>query len=133
MAEPRLNIMDTRCILIIDDEEDIREVTQLTLELEGGWQVLTAESGRKGVDLARFHHPDAILLDVMMPDMDGLMTARVLQEFPDTQSIPVLLLTAKGAAEIIEDFQGIGIAAAISKPFDPLQLVPQIKQLLAWT
>jgi CheY-like chemotaxis protein len=125
--------MDTRCILIIDDEEDIRDVTQLTLELEGGWTVLTAESGRQGVDLARFHHPDAILLDVMMPDMDGLMTAKVLQEFPDTQSIPVLLLTAKGATEIIENFQGIGIAAAISKPFDPLQLVPQIKQILAWT
>ncbi|OAB58947.1 two-component system response regulator [Phormidium willei BDU 130791] len=125
--------MDTRCILIIDDEEDIRDVTQLTLELEGGWTVLTAESGRQGVDLARFHHPDAILLDVMMPDMDGLMTAKVLQEFPDTQSIPVLLLTAKGATEIIENFQGIGITAAISKPFDPLQLVPQIKQILAWT
>lgn len=125
--------MDTRCILIIDDEEDIRDVTQLTLELEGGWKVLTAESGRQGVDLARFHHPDAILLDVMMPEMDGLMTAKVLQKFPDTQSIPVLLLTAKGAAEIVERFRGIGIAAAISKPFDPLQLVPQIKQLLDWT
>ncbi|USR90370.1 response regulator [Phormidium yuhuli AB48] len=124
--------MTTRCILIIDDEEDIREVTQLTLELEGGWKVLAACSGSEGVNLARFHHPDAILLDVMMPEMDGLMTAKVLQEFPDTQPIPVLLLTAKGATEVMDKFQDIGITATISKPFDPLQLVPRIKQLLHW-
>ncbi|MCC5896323.1 MAG: response regulator [Phormidium sp. BM_Day4_Bin.17] len=124
--------MKTRCILIIDDEEDIREVTQLTLELEGGWQVLAASSGSEGVNLARFHHPDAILLDVMMPEIDGLMTAKILQNFPDTQPIPVLLLTAKGATEVMDKFQDLGITATISKPFDPLQLVPQIKQLLAW-
>lgn len=122
----------SKCILIIDDEEDIREVTQLTLELEGGWKVLTASSGREGIELAAKSTPDAILLDVMMPDMDGFATAKALLENPDTQSIPVVFLTAKGASEYPENWQDFGITAAISKPFDPMALVSQISGALNW-
>ncbi|MBP0000552.1 MAG: response regulator [Cyanobacteria bacterium SID2] len=121
-----------RCILIIDDEEDIREVTQLTLELEGGWDVLTASSGMEGIALAERERPDAILLDVMMPDMDGIATIGGLKDNPQTRSIPVLFLTAKGQSDALEEWLELGVTATISKPFNPLQLVSQIRQILRW-
>jgi CheY-like chemotaxis protein len=80
-------------ILIIDDEDDIREVAQVALELVGGWTVLSARSGAEGLAMALEEKPDAILLDVMMPDMDGTATFRQLQAHFETEQIPVLLLT----------------------------------------
>lgn len=82
-------------VLIVDNEPHIREVTQLALELVAGWQVLTAGSGQEAIATATVEHPDAILLDVMMPDMDGLTTFGKLQEDPATKPIPVILLTAQ--------------------------------------
>ena len=87
--------MSVRRVLVIDDEEDIREVARLSLELVGQYQVLTASSGRDGLDSARSHRPDAILLDVMMPDMDGPAALAELRADPSTRDIPVLFLTAK--------------------------------------
>ncbi|MGC9502250.1 response regulator [Baaleninema sp.] len=121
-----------RRILIVDDEQDIREVTQIVLELEGGWEVVTASSGSEGIAAAERDRPDAILLDVMMPDMDGLETLKQLRQNPDTQSIPVLFLTAKGQGKTLPEWEALGIAAAIAKPFDPLKLVPQICGILNW-
>lgn len=85
----------TKKILVIDNEEYIQEVTKICLETVAGWEVLTAGSGLEGIDKAKAYEPDAILLDVMMPDMDGLTTLEKLQANPTTQKIPVIFLTAK--------------------------------------
>ncbi len=117
-------------ILIIDDEEDIREVAQLTLESVGGWEVFTAESGIEGLKLAEIEKPDAILLDVMMPDMDGIATFQELQANPATQSIPVILLTAKVQSSDQRRFAELGVQGLIAKPFNPMMLNDQLTQLL---
>ncbi len=125
--------MTGRRILIIDDEDDIREVVQLTLEAVGGWEVSTAGSGREGLLLAEAEQPDAILLDVMMPDMDGLATFQKLQANPATQHIPVILLTAKAQSADWQRFAIAGVTAMIAKPFDPLNLTNQVAEALRWS
>ncbi len=82
-------------ILIVDDEEDICQVVQASLEEFGGWQTVLAHSGQEGLTLAQAEHPDAILLDVSMPEMDGFEMFETLQGNPATQQIPVILLTSK--------------------------------------
>jgi CheY-like chemotaxis protein len=119
-------------ILIIDDEEDIREVAALSLETVAGWTVVTANSGAQGLARAIEHQPDAILLDVMMPGMDGPTTFRELRKNPATASIPVLLLTAKVQASDQRRFADLGVQAILFKPFDPLTLSQQISKILGW-
>ncbi|ARV59705.1 two-component system response regulator [Nostocales cyanobacterium HT-58-2] len=125
--------MIAKCILIIDDEEDIREVAQLTLETIGGWQVFTAESGLEGLQLAEAEKPDVILLDVMMPEMDGLTTFAKLQANPLTQNIPVILLTAKVQSTDQRRFAELGVTGMIAKPFDPMTLTDQLTETLGWS
>jgi len=120
-------------ILIIDDEDDIREVAALSLETVAGWQVFVANSGREGLARAAEHRPDAILLDVMMPGMDGPTTFRELRKNPSTASIPVLLLTAKVQSSDQRRFADLGVEAILLKPFDPLTLSTQICDALGWT
>jgi CheY-like chemotaxis protein len=122
--------MPEKRILIIDDEHDIREVAQLSLELIGGWKVLTARSGQEGLTLAAAEQPEVILLDVMMPDMDGPTTFRKLQGEPTTRHIPVILLTAKVQSADRRQFANLGVAAVIAKPFDPLTLASEIEAAL---
>jgi CheY-like chemotaxis protein len=119
-------------VLVVDDEDDIREVTQVSLEVVAGWGVVTARSGREGVAKAAAHQPDAILLDVMMPDMDGPATFEELQNCADTRHIPVILLTAKVQSAERRQFAELGIASLISKPFDPLTLADQVAAALGW-
>jgi CheY-like chemotaxis protein len=119
-------------ILIIDDEEDIREVAALSLETVAGWNVITANSGAQGLARAIEHQPDAILLDVMMPGMDGPTTFRELRKNPLTASIPVLLLTAKVQASDQRRFADLGVQSILFKPFDPLTLAQQISTVLGW-
>lgn len=123
--------MTTKRILIIDDEEDIREVTQVCLEITGEWEVLTASSGSEGLVKAAVEQPDAILLDVMMPDMDGLTTFQKLQANPATQNIPVILLTAQAQSAEQRKFTQLEVAAVITKPYDPLCLVEQVAKALS--
>ena len=120
-------------ILLIDDEEDIREVAQLSLEMMGGWQVITAQSGSEGVTKADLEQPDAILLDVMMADQDGLMTFQQLQARLTTQQIPVILLTAKVQAVDQRQFAELGVSGVITKPFEPLSLADQVATSLGWS
>jgi CheY-like chemotaxis protein len=122
-----------RRILIIDDEDDIREVAKLSLASLTEWDVLTAPSAKEGITRARDAHPDAILLDVMMPDMDGPAVLERLRHDPATQHIPVIFLTAKVQASDRRRFASLGVAAVISKPFDPLKLPGQIAEALGWT
>ncbi|HLI30465.1 MAG TPA: response regulator [Terriglobia bacterium] len=121
-----------RKILVIDDEDSIREVTQVTLEMLSEWKVQTARSGREGIRLAAADPPDAILLDVMMPDMDGPATLQELASSALTRDIPVLFLTAKVQATDIRRFLGLGVKGVIAKPFDPLDLARQVAEALGW-
>ncbi len=121
-----------RHILIIDDEDDIREVAALSLEATAGWQILTARSGAEGIAIATTEHPDAILMDVMMPGVDGPSTFRLMQAIPAVAHIPVLLLTAKVQGVDQRRFAGLGVAAVLFKPFDPLTLAQQISEVLGW-
>ena len=122
----------TRRILIVDDEDDIREVAQLSLEMVAGWEVIPARSGDEGVRLAAEHRPDAILLDVMMPGMDGPATAQQLRERAETARIPVILLTAKVQPADRRRFEDTGVAGVLAKPFDPMELAGQVSALLGW-
>lgn len=125
--------MTAKRILVIDNEKYIQEVAQICLETVTNWQVLTASSGREGLEIAEIQQPDAILLDVMMPDMDGLTTFEKLQSHPATKHIPVLLLTAKVQASDRRRYAKLGIKATIAKPFNPLQLASQVAQALGWS
>jgi CheY-like chemotaxis protein len=122
----------SRRVLVIDDEDDIREVAQLALEAVAGWEVFGASSGAEGLRLAAEHMPDAILLDVMMPEMDGPSTFRALRAQPATAEIPVILLTAKVQATDRTRFQDLGVNGVLTKPFDPMELARQIEEVLGW-
>lgn len=119
-------------ILIIDDEDDIREVAAMSLETVAGWEVMVANSGAQGLARAEMYKPDAILLDVMMPGMDGPTTFRELRKNPATAQIPVLFLTAKVQATDRRRFADLGIEAVLVKPFDPMTLSDQISAALGW-
>lgn len=121
-----------RKILIIDDEDDIREVAALSLESVAGWEVVKASSGAQGLARAEEHQPDAILLDVMMPGMDGPTTFRELRKNQSTAHIPVLLLTAKVQGTDQRRFADLGVDAVLFKPFDPMTLSTQIATVLGW-
>lgn len=122
----------TKRVLIVDDEEDICQVVQASLEEFGGWQTMLAYSGEDGLEVARTKHPDAILLDVSMPDMDGLQMFERLQSDPVTQGIPVILLTSKVLARDRKQFADLNIAGLITKPFNPLVIWQQVANLLQW-
>ena len=121
-----------RRILIIDDEDDIREVAALSLEATAGWNILTASSGAEGIQIASTEQPDAILMDVMMPGVDGPTTFGYMQQNPTISHIPVLLLTAKVQGVDQRRFAGLGLAGMLFKPFDPLTLAQQISDALGW-
>jgi CheY-like chemotaxis protein len=123
----------TKRILVIDDEERLREVVQACLETIGGWEVLTAGTASVGLLKAKTEQPDGILLDVMMPKIDGITLFRNLQENPATQSIPVILLTAKMQSADQAQFAQLGVAGVIAKPFDPLKLADQVAEILGWS
>jgi CheY-like chemotaxis protein len=119
-------------ILLVDDEDDIREVAQLSLEMTAGWTVFAAGSGADGLRAAAEHLPEAILLDVMMPEMDGPATVRALREQPSTAGIPVILLTAKVQPADRRRFDDLGVAGVLNKPFDPMTLADQVAAVLGW-
>jgi CheY-like chemotaxis protein len=119
-------------ILVIDNEPYIQEVTKICLQTVAGWEIVTASSGQEGLVKAELDQPDAILLDLMMPDMNGLDTFQALQNHPATQHIPVLLLSAKLQTNDYNSYSKLGVKGAIAKPFDPLQLASQIATTLGW-
>ena len=125
--------MAAKRILVIDDEQRIQEVIQTCLEILTDWEVLTTGSGNEGLLKAQTQQPDGILLDVSMPEMDGIATFQKLQENPATQSIPVILLTAKVLPADQAQFAQLGVAGLITKPFDPLTLAFQVEEALGWS
>jgi CheY-like chemotaxis protein len=119
-------------VLVIDDETAIQEVIQCCLEDIGGWQVWLASSGAEGLKLAQQHLPDGILLDVMMPELDGLATLKQIRATPIIQSIPVAFLTARAQYSDRLQFAHLDVMGLIVKPFDPLALIDQIVATFGW-
>ncbi|MEL7038759.1 MAG: response regulator [Cyanobacteria bacterium J06592_8] len=124
--------MNNKRILVIDDEDGVRDIIQITLETVAGWEVMTAASGQEGLELARTQQPDAILLDVMMPNLDGPATFQQLQADSETQHIPTILLTAKAKSSEQQQYANLGVNGIIVKPFEAQSLVKQIQGLLGW-
>ena len=120
----------SKSILIIDDEEDVKEIAQMGLEMAADWTVVTASSGKEGLMLAETSQPDVILLDLMMPGWDGKETLRQLKANLKTVKIPVILMTAKTQSAIAKELTELDLVGVITKPFRPLQLPEQISQIL---
>jgi CheY-like chemotaxis protein len=123
----------TKWILIVDDEDEIREVVQASLEEFAGWQTITAESGFEGLQIAKTEPIDAILLDISMPDMDGFQMYEELQASPKTRLIPVIVLTAKALPSDRKRLTELDIAGIIIKPFDPITIWQQVAEILGWS
>jgi CheY-like chemotaxis protein len=122
-----------RCILIIDDSALIRAAGQIGLELRG-WVTLTAETGEEGIAAARSERPDAILLDVVMPDPDGPTTLKRLRADPQTADIPVVFLTALADAdEQRVELDALEADGVLAKPFDPGALADLVADVLGWS
>lgn len=117
-------------VLIIDDEEDFRVVASSCLGLLGGDEVVEANSGALGIDMALADCPDVILLDLVMPGMDGKQTLANLRQYEATAKVPVIFCTTKGMFPEFEEMKKLGALAVITKPFDPLRLSDQIKEIL---
>lgn len=124
--------MDVKRILFIDDEEDIKILASFCLESEAGWEMIAASGGIEGIAIAEAQQPDAILLDAMMPDIDGLQTLKKLQVNPKTKHIPTIFITAKAQASDRLRFYSAGAKGVINKPFDALTLASQISGFLGW-
>ncbi|MDV2991412.1 MAG: Alkaline phosphatase synthesis transcriptional regulatory protein PhoP [Chroococcidiopsis sp. SAG 2025] len=125
--------MTTKRVLVIDDEDGVREIIQFSLEAVAGWEVLPAASGSEGIDIAQAQQPDAILLDVMMPDLDGPATFQQLQANTTTCHIPTIFLTAKVRTSEQQQLLDLGVAGTIAKPFKAQELVAQIRDILQWS
>ena len=116
--------------LVVDDEEDVRFVAQMSLGRVGGMDVIVASSGEEGVARARTECPDFILLDMMMPGMDGAATFRALRLESGTAAIPVVFLTAKAMSSEVERLKDLGAKGVVLKPFDPMTLAAEIRTIL---
>jgi CheY-like chemotaxis protein len=121
-----------RRVLVVDYDDAIREVAEVALGIVGGWDVVAASSGAECVRRAGEVAPEAILLDVMMPGMDGPTTVERLREDPATATIPVILLTAQVQPSELRAWERLDLAGVIAKPFDPMTLASKVAALLGW-
>ena len=117
-------------VLIVDDEPDIRRIAKLGLSRVGGMEVVEAANGAEALVRAKEDKPDAVLLDVMMPGLDGPSTLARLREDPATSGIPVVFLTAKAIAAELDRLKSLGAAGVLTKPFDPMTLARELRALL---
>lgn len=124
-----MNDVSLRRILYVDDESDIQEIVGMALELLGNVEVKTCGSGREALDIVDSFAPDIILLDVMMPEMDGPTTLEALKRHPRFSRTPVVFVTAKAHARELERFRELGAADVIAKPLDPMKLGEHVKRI----
>ena len=117
-------------VMLVDDEPDIRMIGEVSLGDVGGWQVSLATSGQEALDKVASVKPDVILLDVMMPNMDGPTVLTQLKENADTGEIPVIFMTAKARESDIQHYMSLGAKGVITKPFDPMKLPEQVKSII---
>lgn len=121
--------MDLTRILMVEDEPDIQTVARLALETVGGFTVATCDSGEQALTMAPDFGPELILLDVMMPSMDGPTTLKALRRIPELESVPVVFMTAKVQPQEVESFMAMGAEAVIAKPFDPMTLADRVREI----
>jgi two-component system, OmpR family, response regulator len=121
--------MTTR-VLYVDDEPDIRDVAEMSLELDPTFEVRTCGGGEEALRALESWLPDMVLLDVMMPSMDGPQTLAALRSDPRCAGIPVAFITARTQASDIRRLTGLGAVGVIAKPFDPLTLAAEVRRLL---
>ncbi|MDO3384720.1 response regulator [Gilvimarinus sp. SDUM040013] len=116
-------------ILYVEDEPDIRAIAELALETVGGYTLVSCSSGREALAAAKSEVPDLILLDVMMPEMDGPETLRQLRELKSMAGVPAVFMTAKVQPSEVAEYLALGAVDVIAKPFDPLTLAEQINKI----
>ncbi len=118
-------------VLVVDDEDDIRRIVRLSLTAVGRMEVAEAASGPEGVRKARAEDPDVVLLDLMMPGVDGVSTFHALRSDPETSDIPVVFRTARGQSPEVDRLKAMGARGVLIKPFDPMALPGLLRGLLA--
>jgi CheY-like chemotaxis protein len=114
-------------ILIVDDDEDILTISRYSLSINPDLEIRCVNSGEEALKTALEMHPDLILLDLMMPSMDGTATMRAIKLIPSIAQIPIAFFTARTGAKEVESFLKLGVVDVITKPFDPMEL-PNIVQ-----
>ena len=114
-------------ILYVEDEQEIREVANLALETVGGFSLKSCGSGPEAVDIAPSYQPDLLLLDVMMPEMDGPATLEEIRKIPGLESVPVIFMTANVQPQEVSHYQKLGALDIIPKPFDPMTLAETVR------
>lgn len=117
-------------VMLVDDDEDLRMIGRIALADVGGLVAVVAGGGEEALRLAAVERPDVILLDVMMPGMDGAATYARLQEDETTASIPVIFMTARTHQEDVDEYLRLGAVGVIGKPFDPLGLADEVRRIL---
>ena len=116
-----------KTVLVADDDPVILRLIQVNLELEG-YDVLTANNGQEAVDQAAESHPDLVILDIMMPRLDGYQACEALKSNAETEAIPVIFLSAKAQQSDIEKGKSFGVADYLTKPFDPSELLEVVER-----
>lgn len=122
--------MNKKRVLYVDDELDIREVAEISLQLDPQLEVRTCGGGAEAIEIAGAWVPDLVLLDVMMPGMDGPSTLAKLRGDPQTSSIPVIFITARAHPDDMRQLMALGAAGVIAKPFEPMELAGQVRAML---
>lgn len=120
---------DLKRVLYVEDEPDIQAVAKLALEMVGGFTVKVCSSGDEALCDAEGFAPDMILLDVMMPGMDGPSTLKALRAVPGLANVPVAFMTAKVQPTEVAQYISLGARAVIAKPFDPMTLADQVRAI----
>ncbi len=123
--------MTINSVLLVDDEEDIRTIGEMSLQAVGGWTVTSVPSGAAALEALATLSPDLIILDVMMPGMDGPSTLGKIRENAALSETPVIFMTAKVQRDEVERYMSLGVAGVVKKPFDPMTLPEEIKKIVA--
>lgn len=119
-----------KTILIADDEEDLRLLVQVTLE-NPTYVILTAENGHRAIEAIHAHSPDLLILDWMMPGLNGWEVVHTLRQNPDTAGIPIVMLTAREGMDSREKMAALNLAGYLVKPFSPLELIQAVREILS--
>jgi CheY-like chemotaxis protein len=130
LAEWEAGAVKPTKVMIVDDDEDIRLICEIAIRRIGKWDVVAAASGEEALALARSERPDVILLDVMMPGIDGPTTLARLRDQPETRKVPVVFLTAKAQQREVDRYLRLGAAGVICKPFDVIKLADEIRAIV---
>ncbi len=122
----------THRILVVDDDDDVRRLASMALSRVGGHEVTSVSSGAECISALRDGLPDVVVLDVMMPGMDGPTTLEAIRDDHATRDLPVVFLTAGVVDADVDRLRALSVAGILNKPFDPLQLSRQLGEILGW-